>query len=202
MRSVLVVLVVAAMLSMSAVKLTPMPDFRTSVVIVNSGTGFGSGAIIGPNTVLTAEHVVPHLPLVVTTLDGRAYNVVGVRKDPDSDLACVRIAGTFTERPLILDSRPLAIGESVTVVGTPMSTDLMNCVLRGNVTNTDRSIEAGGTCYVNLDILDAHGTLGCSGGPVIDGRGHVRGVVVVTVINMLGAIPVEELDGMAEQVSR
>lgn len=165
-----------------------------SVVLIFSDDGHGSGAIIGPDTVLTAKHVASGPGLSVQTADGTIYEVRDIDFDADDDLAVLYIRGEFTQRPLKMCRTPFKRGELVRAAGTPYERGLMNCVFMGHVVKTDYSTLVGVRWYENLDVTDAHVGRGCSGGPVLDLRGRIRSVAVIVQGSLAGALPVEELD--------
>lgn len=172
---------------------TTIVEASASVVVVYNESGHGSGAIVDVNCVLTAGHVADQNDLRVRTSDGDDCRVVRVVRDPNSDLALVFIEGAFDpgHPPLRIDDQPLRVGEEITMIGTPYSRDLMNCVCHGRVVKVDYNPFG---LYVNIDVLDVHGGPGCSGGPVIDLKGAIRGVIVLAQGEFLAAVPVEELD--------
>src|SRR5574343_133626 len=163
-----------------------------SVVLVFNDDGHGSGAIIGPDTVLTAKHVALEPGLRVQTADGMIYEVRDVEFDLDDDLAVLYIRGEFTQKPLELCATPFKQRELICAIGTPYEHDLMNCVFSGRVVKTDYSTMVDMQWYENLDVIDAHIGRGCSGGPVLDMRGRVRGVIVTMYGSIVGVVPVEE----------
>jgi S1-C subfamily serine protease len=154
------------------------PPVEDSVVLVYGVHGHGSGAIVGPDRVLTAGHVADMPAVSVETLDGGRYAVLEAIVDPDSDAAVLVIDGTFDERPLMLDPSALKRRDRVEVIGAPLLTGFFGTVFAGQVVNVDRELLAGGDAYVNLDMLDAYATSGCSGGPVLH-NGRIAGVCVV-----------------------
>jgi S1-C subfamily serine protease len=165
-----------------------------SVVLVITDNGFGSGVIVGPDTVLTAKHVAIDPGVAVQTASGVLYEVRDIDLDADDDLAVLYIRGKFPETPLVIDRKPFKRGECVRVIGTPYEPELMNCVFTGTVLKTDYDTTTDSCIYENLDALDVHVSGGCSGAPVLDGAGHVRGIVVLTVARIAASIPVGELD--------
>lgn len=165
-----------------------------SCVMVYNETGGGSGAIVDVNCVLTAKHVAINPDLKIRTNDGDEHRVARVVLDPDSDLARLYIDGKFDEQPLSLDPTPLRVGDEVSVIGMVLRPDLMNCVLPGHVVKVNYEIQVGNTRYVNLDVCDYHAAPGCSGGPVVDRRGRVRGVQVIGIGPLSSGVPVEELN--------
>jgi S1-C subfamily serine protease len=169
-------------------------DYSASVVLVFNDFGHGSGAIVGPNAVLTAKHVAMEPDLRIRTASGDEYPVFGVALDPDSDLAVLYIEGEFGIASLVIDREPLEVGDNTVLIGTPLDPALMNCVLQGRVVRTDYEVEVEGNLLINIDVIDAHGTFGCSGGPLLDADGEIRGVMSVVVGPFSGCTPVGELD--------
>ena len=171
-------------------------QLRNSTVCVFNDSGHGSGVIIDSNCVLTARHVSDHNDLMIQTIDGDVYGVVKAVKDPNSDLALLYIGQKFDEVPLTLDKTPLKIGDEIIVIGTPYERTMIGTVLLGHVVNIDQVIPMGDITNVNVDIIDTHAAPGCSGGPVLDTRGHVRAIETLGNPPLCGCIPVGELDGV------
>ena len=188
-------IVVLMLLVVYGITTPTMPDSRESVVLLTDGMGHGSGTIIDVNCVLTAKHCTGHPGLVVQTLDGDEYEIIKIVADSNSDLALIYIDGQFDERPLELCDVPLEIGDLVTVIGAPYEVGLIGTVLTGHVVNIDHEVVIPGyEPDVNMDILDTHAGPGCSGGPVLDSQGRVRGVFTLGQGMLGGAVPIEELD--------
>jgi S1-C subfamily serine protease len=171
-------------------------SLERSVVILHNADGHGSGVVIGSREVLTAKHVAMVPELTVLTHDGKEYQIVSTVQDPNSDLAIVTVDQDFDVPPLILDATPLRVGDRVTIIGTPYSIWLQNCVLPGLVVKVDADFPSGKFPIpeTNLDVVDCHADIGCSGSPVIDSQGRVRGIAVLLVGRLCGAVPIEELD--------
>lgn len=173
-------------------------DPAASTVLVSNEYGHGSGAVVGPDMVLTAGHVARNEGLYVTTQDGDApRKVVRTVMDPDSDAAILYVDPPFdsNEPALPVDAAPLRVGDAIRVVGTPPDSNLMNCVLPGTVVKTKFNIPALGE--KNLVVTDAHGARGCSGGPVVDARGRIRAINVVGcgTAPLVGELPASEFKG-------
>lgn len=167
------------------------PNPVDSVVTITDGTGFGSGVIVGPSSVLTAKHLYDGSEMTVHAADGDTHKVVSVKLDKDDDLVVLVIDGTFDEEPLIVDKTPLQVGDEITVIGTPFGNELFNSVLIGHIVKVDVDTPLG----TGLDIHDAHSGPGCSGSPVLDKSGHVRAIHSISIYGTLsGAVPVEKLD--------
>ena len=188
-------LLVAVGVLMTAPKRVEVPPTPAdSVVMIYDKLGHGSGVIVDVNCVLTAAHVADHNDVVIQTADGDVYGVDHVVSDPDSDLALLYIDGEFDETPLLFDPTPLEVGDEITLIGTPWDRELMNCVLPGFVVKVDLDTELEDSLYVDLDVIDCAGAPGCSGGPLVDKYGHIRGIVIGGYPQLPLAIPVSELD--------
>src|SRR5262245_36760905 len=111
-------------------------------------TSLGSGVIVrADGTILTNEHVILRGGRIhVTVADGREYDAKLVGRDPDSDLAVLRIE---TGKPLpfiaLGSSDDLMIGETVIAIGNPFG--LSHTVTTGVVSAVKRSLRTGGRTY-------------------------------------------------------
>jgi len=189
--SILLILIGTSPKLISIEKVTQFDPVNSCVLVYND-TGHGSGSIVGKNCVLTAAHVAILEGLKIKTNDEQIYSVVRYALDPDSDIAFIYIDGEFDEQPLGIDKTPMKVGDSVTLIGTPMTVDLMNSVLTGKVVKID--VDATGTIWKNLDIFDTHSAPGTSGGPILDSQNRVRGIVVTGMGLVTGAVPMDELN--------
>lgn len=188
-------IVVLVIFSIAAIGNKPVAtDVTDSCVLIFNDYGHGSGAIIEPNCVLTARHVAQSPDLRIRTNDGDEHVVVRTWLDPDSDLAKLYIDGRFTPPPLTLDRTPLRVGNKVAVIGTPHAEELLNCVLWGQVVKVDYKVQVEGIEHTNLDVYDCHTAMGCSGGPVVDRWGRIRGVFNIGWPPLGAGVPVGELD--------
>jgi hypothetical protein len=139
-----------------------------------SGSGF---FIDSADHVLTNFHVIKDAwKVTVTTRGGATLPARFVTQDTTNDLAelVVPIQGP----PLSLRQEPAKVGEPVYVLGNPGG-DSPNSTSKGTVAKVHISETVEGTTYTDLATTDALVRPGNSGGPVIDRRGHVLGVVSV-----------------------
>jgi serine protease Do len=138
--------------------------------------GLGSGFIVDASgIVVTNNHVVGNARTVTVQLsDGREFEAQVLGRDPQTDIAVIRIAGQgATFKPIAWgDSDRARVGDSVFAVGSPFG--LGNTVTSGIVSARGREIGAGP--YDDFLQVDAAINSGNSGGPLFDARGRVVGV--------------------------
>lgn len=140
----------------------------------------GSGFIVDPKGyILTNNHVVANADKVKVVLDsGKEYQAQIVWKDPDTDVAVLKIED---QDPLpyveLGDSDALQVGDWVMAIGNPFGY-LAGTVTIGIVSATNREYLQlpGDTYYQNFIQTDAAINLGNSGGPLVDIYGHVVGI--------------------------
>ncbi len=138
--------------------------------------GLGSGVIVDAEKgyVLTNNHVVQGADKVkVVNHDGQTFEAEWVRKDPQTDLAVLKL-----KEPKGLISVPLGnseamqVGDLVLAIGAPEG--LSQTVTAGIISAKGRT--TGGTAYENFLQTDAAINHGNSGGPLVNMRGEVIGI--------------------------
>ena len=138
----------------------------------------GSGALVAADLVLTAAHVVQGSATIKVLAAGQSAvgTVVGI--SPDDDLALVK-----TDIPLsghvfeVADATP-SVGQAVVALGYPLSGPL-SMTAPGVVSGlgVDVKYEEAGMSVGGLMQMDLATNSGNSGGPVLDPRGRLVGVV-------------------------
>jgi S1-C subfamily serine protease len=149
-----------------------------SVVSIQAGRGFGTGVIVADDgTIVTADHVIADASaIVVTYADGTPTraSVVSANKQLDiALLAPARLPQIVV--PATLGGTP-GIGAPVVAIGNPLG--LTDSVSAGIVSGLDRSADTDTGKRSGLIQFDAAVNPGSSGGPLLDGRGMVIGIVV------------------------
>jgi S1-C subfamily serine protease len=137
------------------------------------GVSTGSGFAVARRALITNRHVVAQATEIqVNTWDGRSYQAVVARATPDSDLALIVVDGDL---PVVATLSPedADAGDGVTVVGFPLGGQQI--VAGGQVLDYVIGANLGeGTEVMRLSTGVEPGN---SGGPVLDARGDVTGVV-------------------------
>lgn len=144
----------------------------------------GSGFVItSDGLIVTNKHVVslPNAKYRVITKDDKSYDVVKIYRDPDNDLAIVKINATGLTPVQMGDSSKLKVGQMAIAIGTALG-EFRNTVTVGVISGVGRGITAGGPFSGGAEKLDnviqtdAAINPGNSGGPLLNSAGQVIGV--------------------------
>ncbi|MCI0435950.1 MAG: trypsin-like peptidase domain-containing protein, partial [Gemmatimonadetes bacterium] len=147
----------------------------------NLRQGSGSGVVFRPDGyILTNNHVIDSADRVTVVLqDRREFSAQVVGRDPNTDVAVIKIdAGNLTVVP-IGNSDEIAVGDWVVALGYPLSlgsTATAGIVsAKGRTLNILRSEEAQYTLESFIQT-DAAINPGNSGGPLVNLEGQVVGI--------------------------
>jgi S1-C subfamily serine protease len=149
-----------------------------ATVLVEHAKGHGTGAIIGTNAVLTADHVVGTEPLSVTFFDGRVAQGRVRWRDPILDVALVEVAVPEDYPASKLYCGDLEPGQHLLLIGHPTQS---RWVAVGGY------LPATGAFEGNLISLGFPIGLGTSGGPVFDAGGRIVGVALAILAERASA---------------
>lgn len=174
---------------------SPKPDpavaiyerLRPAVVSVRvrlgspSGTeAQGTGVVISEaGDILTSQHLVGGAARIRVIFANGTESIAGiVAQQPENDIALIRAA--TPPRPLVPavlgDSSALRVGEQVYAIGDPFG--LTGSLSAGVVSGLGRTINvAGRPPLADLIQFDAAVNPGSSGGPLVDRKGDVVGIV-------------------------
>ncbi|MCL2002912.1 MAG: trypsin-like peptidase domain-containing protein [Oscillospiraceae bacterium] len=163
-----------------------------AVTTVSGGSGvFGQGSAreaAGSGFILTADghiltnhHVVEDASAVTVRLhDGTEYPAEIVGGDPVTDVAVLKIDAPGLTPVRLGDSDALMVGDQVVAIGNPLG-ELSNSLTVGYISAKKRIVYIDGTPRLMLQT-DASVSPGNSGGPLINLRGEVVGVVSAKTI--------------------
>lgn len=137
--------------------------------------GSGSGVIVSADGyILTNNHVIQEADeLEVVLHDGRHFLAELVGRDPQSDVAVIRIDAQGLQPAEFGNSDDLEVGEWVLAAGNPFQ--LSSSITSGIVSAIGRS-NIGLTHYENFIQTDAAINPGNSGGALVDLDGNVVGI--------------------------
>jgi hypothetical protein len=150
-----------------------------SVVLVTTSKGaVGSGVVVtDTGTVLTANHVISGGGTVaVTFADGTRSTASVASADKSTDMALL----TPTALPSVVVPATLggglAVGSDVVAIGNPLG--LVDSTTAGVVSGLNRTATTDAGTFSGLIQFDAAVNPGSSGGPLLDDKGLVVGIVV------------------------
>ncbi|NHD17939.1 trypsin-like serine protease [Actinopolyspora sp. BKK1] len=199
-----------------------VPAVVSVEVRVGSQGGTGSGVMINGNGyVVTNNHVVS---MAADTPDAEIFTVFSdntrtpariVGRDPETDLAVLKVEVSNPTVAQLGDSQDLQVGDKVMAVGSPLG--LESTVTSGIVSSVHRPVRLAGEETDTNAVIDAIQTdaavnPGNSGGALVDGNGAVIGIN--TAIRTMGtgdsggsiglgfAIPINQVREIAQQLIR
>ena len=151
--------------------------------------GLGSGVIVSPDGyILTNNHVIEGADQIEVKLsDGREARATLVGRDPDTDLAVLRIG--LNKLPVITfgSDANAHVGDVVLAIGYPFGVG--QTVTQGIISALGRT-QLGINTFENFIQTDAAINPGNSGGPLVNMRGEVIG------INTAIATPIGQFAGV------
>ncbi|MGD8943513.1 MAG: DegQ family serine endoprotease [Desulfobacterales bacterium] len=163
----------------------------------------GSGFIIDRDGhIVTNNHVIEGADEITVRLSNdKEYDAEIVGRDPNTDLALIKIKGAADLVPLKMgDSDKLTVGSWVVAMGSPFG--LEQTVTAGIVSAKGRVIGSGP--YDDFIQTDASINPGNSGGPLLNMDGEVVGINTAIVARGQGigfAIPVNLAQGIIRQLA-
>ncbi|MFZ9872452.1 MAG: S1C family serine protease [Steroidobacteraceae bacterium] len=166
----------------------------------------GSGVIVDPSgQIVTNHHVIADANQIrVQLADGRVAEAKVVGRDPDTDLALLRIDLANLPSIRLGRSDALAVGDIVLAIGNPIG--LSQTVTQGIVSATGRA-QLGLATFENFIQTDAPINVGNSGGALINNRGELIGINTAVIAKTLGvegigfAIPVNLVRGVINEIN-
>lgn len=148
---------------------------RIDVFTCGGDYGSGSGFLVSDRLVATVAHVVAGLEEVVVEVDGATRGATVVGFAPDEELALLRLDSAVAGHVFRLTDRDATVGEPVLAIGYPLGGPLS--LTQGAVSGVGRDLPFGDYYLEDLLQTDAALNPGNSGGPLLDERGAVLGLV-------------------------
>jgi serine protease Do len=138
-------------------------------------SGQGSGFLVSEDGyLLTNNHIVENAGKVTVILkNGKEYEAEVIGRDPNTDLAVLKIDGKNFPYLKLSNSNNLEVGQWAIAVGNPLG--LSATLTVGVISAVDRS-NLGLTPIENFIQTDAAINRGNSGGPLLDADGEVIGI--------------------------
>lgn len=173
--------------------------------------GSGSGFIVSSDgLIVTNRHVVSDTAAeyTVITNDGEEHTATVLARDPNNDIAVLRIEGKDLPVLDLGDSDRVKVGQTVIAIGNPLG-EFANSVTRGIISGVKREVQAGSSRSGQSEQLsgifqtDAAINPGNSGGPLFNMSGEVIGVNVAMAQgaeNIAFALPINQVKRIIEQV--
>jgi serine protease Do len=180
-----------------------MDAARESVVIIKqtgrdgATEGIGAGFILSKDGLIaTCLHVIGEArPLTVSFADGQTATVTEIHAwDRKLDLALIRVAAKDLPALRLGDSDSLKQGLPVVAIGNPQG--LTHSIVQG-VVSAIRDFEFGPMIQLAIPIEP-----GNSGGPLLDMRGRVQGLLSIKSLlthNLGFAIPINAIKPLLEK---
>ncbi|MGN6759612.1 MAG: S1C family serine protease, partial [Thermomicrobiales bacterium] len=148
--------------------------------------GAGTGFIIDPTGyIITNNHVVEGAQKLTVTLpppDNRSFTATLVGRDPQTDLAVVKVDGQNLPTVPLGNSSALRVGDWVVAIGNALALQGGPTVTAGVVSATGRDEQeppnASGSAATLYDLIQTDAAInpGNSGGPLVNMQGEVVGV--------------------------
>ena len=145
------------------------------------GIASGSGFIVSNDGyILTNNHVVDGASEVrVRLLDRREFKAKVIGRDPNTDVAVIKIDATGLTAAPLGDSDGSRVGEWVLAVGNPLGENLTFTVTQGIISAKGRALQLPGQGQQTIqDFIQTDAAInpGNSGGPLVDVNGNVIGI--------------------------
>ncbi|MET4427964.1 MULTISPECIES: acid resistance serine protease MarP [unclassified Mycolicibacterium] len=138
----------------------------------------GSGFVVAPNRVMSNAHVVAGSESVTVEAEGKSYDASVVSYDPNADISILDVPN-LPSAPLVFHMQEAPSGTDSVVMGYPGGGDFTATPARIREIIQLNGPDIYHTTTVTREVYTVRGTVrqGNSGGPLIDRKGRVLGVV-------------------------
>lgn len=162
------------------------------------GTATGTGIIMSADGyIVTNHHVIEGASAVTVTVNGgNQYPAKVVGSEAQTDIAVLKIEATGLTPAEFGNSEELVTGDDAIVIGNPLGTTFADTMTHGIISSPEREVTID-RYKMTLIQTDAAVNPGNSGGPLINSRGQVVGVVNAKIsrsdVEGIGfAIPIDQ----------
>ena len=168
---------------------------KQSVVVIEvktaTGGGTGTGIIMtSDGYIATNHHVIEDATKIkVTFYDGRVMEAKLIGSSEMDDLAVIKVQASGLSAATFAHSEDCYVGQTVYAIGTPARADFGWTTTKGIISYKNREVkiydETDGSMQKKLRLLqtDAMVNPGNSGGPLVNTKGEVVGVVSMKLAN-------------------
>jgi S1-C subfamily serine protease len=163
--------------------------------------GFGSGVVIGPDTLVTNCHVLAKARRVSVKRDGKSVDARLELWDPPRDVCQIRAPNLGAPAVKLGDAEQLKVGQNVYAIGSPQGLDLtMSAGLLSSIRRNERR-------QIVLLQTSAAISRGSSGGGLFDEDGVLIGLTTIGSVrgdaqNLNFAIPVDWVRDLPDRHAR
>lgn len=189
----------------------PKNDSQNSGATEKQKIGSGSGFFVSADgLIITNKHVVADEQADYTVIanGGNEYRAKVLARDPNNDIAILKIEGSNFPTLTLGDSDQLKVGQTVVAIGNALG-EFSDSVTSGIVSGLKRSVSAGSGLGMEerlTDIIQTDAAInpGNSGGPLFNLSGAVIGINVAMAQgaeNVGFALPINSVKRVIEQVS-
>ena len=168
---------------------------KQSVVVIEvktaTGGGTGTGIIMtSDGYIATNHHVIEDATKIkITFYDGRVMEAKLIGSSEMDDLAVIKVQASGLSAATFAHSEECYVGQTVYAIGTPASADFGWTTTKGIISYKNREVkiydDTDGSMQKKLRLLqtDAMVNPGNSGGPLVNTKGEVVGVVSMKLAN-------------------
>jgi len=150
---------------------------RIDTTVCDETGAMGSGFLVDEHLVMTAAHVVDGARTIsVRTEDGSPTTAVVIGTAPENDVALLRVGDLGAAGALTLDTDLPSRGEGLAIIGYPLQADTL-VISQGIMSGNPKPVDYGDQQVDSVFVTDAATNPGNSGGPVLNHRGEVVGLV-------------------------
>ena len=147
-------------------------NWKDSVVTIKLPNSHGTGFAIYDDLILTNKHVVDEINVIkIKTSSGKIFQGDVLRKNNLRDVALIKLREKLPSYFSLNENLPEQ-GEDVFVIGSPKFEDLHSTLTKGIVSSIRKF---DGLTMIQSDVSVTNGN---SGGPLINNKGEVIGIVV------------------------